>query len=713
MKSKKKSDNREIIKSPISEEEFLKLYEKNKIIKSVIDVLPDYVYIKDKNSCFILANEATVKIMGTKTIENLIGKSDKDFYPEELASKFIADEQKLLKSRKPLVNHIEYNINQTTGVECWNSTTKVHICDKKDKIIGIIGISRDITKSVLMERELNEQKEKFRVILESITNGVITTDKNGNVTFINDIAKKMLGINKISKKAHHISKLYKLIDEKNNLPVKNLVADVLKYNEARSRAGNIILMGKKNQEYVIEETYSPLNDAKSNIIGVVIVFRDITLTYQMSKKISYQATHDSLTGLVNRYEFERLLKNTLGKAKTHNTTHVLLFLDLDNFKVVNDENGHLAGDQLLRHIAFQLQLKLRSSDTIARVGGDEFAVLLENCPLNIGERIAIKLCKVIEEFEFKWQDKSFKFSLSVGIAVIDSMSTNINNIMTNADKALYKAKQSGGNCIRIYVTEDNIISEFNIESEWLELINLALNEDKFDLYFQPIVYCQPIIFVNNKKQSILHNEVFIRMYDKNNKLIYPAVFFPVAEKYNLMPAIDRYVIGKIFSDYHALCNNDMNNISINISGYSLNDPNFLGFILDQFEKFNLNPKCISFEIKEFTAINNLMNATEFIKQLRKWGCKFILDDFGTGFQSMEYLKYFNIDYIKIDGLLIKNIQDDQISYVMVESINHAAHILGIKTIAKHVENQVVLKKIKKIGIDYAQGYYIQDPKPLK
>ena len=449
---------------------------------------------------------------------------------------------------------------------------------------------------------------------------------------------------------------------------------------------------------------------------VIGVMRDISERKSAMAEMEYQALHDDLTGLINRREFGKRLNALLENSKRHGTRHSLLYLDLDQFKIVNDTCGHIAGDELLRQLSALINAKVRQNDTLARLGGDEFGVLLTNCPVDRATRIAEALRHTISNFQFHWQGKRFEVGVSIGVATIDANSENANDVLSFADAACYVAKDKGRNRIQLYSDGEEFTLKLH-EMNWVSRINLALVEQRFRLFYQTI------LSIASPDSGREHQEILLRMVDENGHVISPAEFMPAAEKYNLMPTIDRWVIRTLFarnSDYWrtTLKTSPAGDIdsdlfcSVNLSGASLNDDHFLDFLHEQIAEYSTPPHAICFEITETVAVNNLQRVSEFIRELRAMGFRFALDDFGSGMSSFTYLKTLPVDFLKIDGALVREIVHGKIEWCMVEAIHRIAQEIGIKTIAEYVENDAILEKLKTIGVNYAQGYGIHKPEAL-
>ena len=563
------------------------------------------------------------------------------------------------------------------------------------------------------QEQLRQEKELAQVTLHSIGDAVITTDKTGRIKHFNSVAEQLTGWNFYETKGCSLSQVFQIIDEVTREPIENPVAKVLQVGQAVDLADHNILIARDGTEYVINNSAAPIRDGQGLTIGVVMVFRDITESRNLSHQLSWQATHDALTGLVNRRKFEQCLVEAIASAQSNGQEHTLCYLDLDQFKIVNDTCGHVAGDELLRQLTVLLQSKVRSSDTLARLGGDEFGLILYQCPLAKGKEIADALRQLIEAFRFSWQGKSFTIRVSIGIVAVETDTFDATSVLNAADAACYRAKNQGRNCIHVYRENDRELERQRGERNWFVQINEALAENRFCLYAQKFV-------ATSAERTAEHYEILLRLIGNKGKVMLPMAFIPAAERYNLMPAVDRWVIGKFLASYEhhyqsrlADKNSQYRSLyTINLSGTSINDNRFLSFLKEQFDRYQVPPQTICFEITETIAIANLSRAVELINEVKDLGCSFALDDFGTGMSSLAYLKNLPVDYLKIDGSFVKNLVHDPIDYAMVESFNHIASTMGIQTIAEFVENEAILEKLREIGVNYAQGYGIAQPSPL-
>jgi diguanylate cyclase (GGDEF)-like protein/PAS domain S-box-containing protein len=556
--------------------------------------------------------------------------------------------------------------------------------------------------------ELAQAKELAQVTLHSIGDAVIVTDATGRIESLNPAAENLTGWKLAAAKGQFLSEVFHLCEETTCTSIQDPIAEVLANQCLMQRSNHILSRPRDGKEFIVEYSAAPIHLENAEMRGVVLVCRDVTRTHTLANELAWQASHDALTGFLNRTAFECRLKEVAIEAQNSATQHVLCYLDLDQLKIVNDTCGHLAGDELLCQIASLLQKMVRKTDILARLGGDEFGILLHQCSSQEGCIVANKLLENIQQFRFVWQDKIFNLGVSIGLVAIDANTESSTRVLSIADTAMYAAKEKGGNRVHIYEPDDQDLVKRHGEMAWVSKIVRALEEDRFCLYYQAIA---PV----RSATSETHYELLIRMKDEEGKLLPPIAFIPAAERYNLMPKIDRWVIATFFKHYRCIVNNlsaTTSIFSINLCGASFSDERFFDFLQEQFDWHQISPKKICFEITETLAITNLSKAINFITQLKEIGCQFALDDFGTGMSSLAYLKNLPVDYLKIDGHFIKNIVEDPINSAMVEGINRIGHIMGLQTIAEFVENDAILEKLKSLEIDYAQGYGIGKPQPL-
>ncbi|ADJ28015.1 EAL domain-containing protein [Nitrosococcus watsonii] len=565
-------------------------------------------------------------------------------------------------------------------------------------------LERDIIRRQRAEQALFAEKERLQTTLHSIGDGVITTDAGGIVEYLNPVAEKLTGWSYNEARGLPLATVFQIIDEQTREPIADPVTQQLEKTPTTRVTTHKIVISRNGQEYAIQDSAAPISSRKGEILGMVLVFSDITKTRRREQQITHQATHDALTGLINRWEFEHRLERVLATLKAESTEYALCYFDLDRFKIINDTCGHTAGDELLRQVSEVLEGQIRKRDTLARLGGDEFGVLLEHCSLQQAQRVATAIHKAIEDFQFTWEGKSFRIGVSIGLVPITKASMGIAAVLKAADTACYAAKNKGRNCIHVYRETDKELASHRGEVQWMTRIHRALKENYFQVYFQPIL---PLATEKEEKCY----EVFLRLEDGAGGVVLPGAFLPTAERYNLAVKIDRWMIANTFT-WLAQNPEPLRTCFINLSGHSLRNKAFLTFIIEQLEKTHIPSAQICFETTETAATANLSCAIRFIKALKAHGCKFSLDNFGSGLSSFAYLKNLPVDFLKIDGLFVKDILDDPIDLTIVRSINEIGHIMEKQTIAERVEKEEVLKKLQEMGINYAQGYWISPPQPL-
>ncbi|MBE9516753.1 MAG: EAL domain-containing protein [Proteobacteria bacterium] len=562
--------------------------------------------------------------------------------------------------------------------------------------INQMALSLQLSREKDRERADNElyvEKVRAQVTLESIADGVITTDKQGNVVYMNPAAQHMLEFKLNGAGSRHITEVFKAKmpggKENQVYPIDECLVDGNVIHSSDHR----LLTSQSGRCYVIQDNASPLRDRNGDILGAVVVFRDITAMRHMMRRMEYLAHHDSLTGLVNRREFEVRLQQVLDTARSIGGKYVICFLDLDQFKLVNDSSGHEAGDELLRQVAYRLNMVVRSSDVLARLGGDEFGLVLEGCDIDKAQEITRNIQTSIADYQFKWHEKVYDVGVSIGVVAVNADFENIAELIRAADSACYLAKERGPNNIHVYSEDDVELARRHGQTEWLHKLKSALENDGFELHCQRIERSDG---ANNNNEMY---EILLRL---ESDVITPEVFISAAERYHLMPDIDRWVFEQAFA---SICDIDESTVfSINISGQSLCDDGFLDYIQQAAVRHNIDWSRICIEITETAAIENLSRAQEFIDKLGALGCLFSLDDFGSGLSSFAYLRNLNVSYLKIDGSFVRDLLSDPIDAAMVGGINEIGHVMNLETVAESVENNEVRDLVSSIGVDYVQGY---------
>lgn len=560
-----------------------------------------------------------------------------------------------------------------------------------------------------LSTQLNEEKERAFVTLNSINDAVLRTDTSGCVRFINSVGEKMLGLSLQELKGRPITDVLKIKDSTTGEPIVLALTKTLNTHTKSSCNSKSILeiAGKK---IAIEERAAPIFDDDGKLIGAVLSLRDVSIARNYLERRSWEASHDPLTEILNRRAFQSSIDDAIYQAHKNHTHYILCFMDLDRFKVINDSCGHAAGDELLKKITNLLQDKLRKEDVLARLGGDEFGLLLEGCSASQGEVIANELINSVEKFQFIWDEQIFTVGISIGLTTI-SRQTSIESkdLLSEADAACYWAKEHGRNQVWLYSSNDIDLATKRSQTGWVSRITSALKDNRFVLYHQ--IYRT----LNKGTGEHLHMEVLLRMIDESGDIIPPNQFLPAAERYDLIQDIDRWVINETFSSFHLLLNKYKGKtlrVNINLSGASINSARLFAYIEEKITEFNIDPESICFEVTETVAVTNLQRAIQLINACKEIGIKFALDDFGTGASSFTYLKNLPVDYLKIDGSFVQNIEVNSIDRGMVEAINKIGHLMGKVTIAEFAENEAIIKILDEMGVDFAQGYGVCHPIPL-
>lgn len=565
------------------------------------------------------------------------------------------------------------------------------------------------------ERVAAERERIAQVTLDCIGDGVITTDQHGATRYMNRAAERLTAWTRERAAGRDIGEVLPLVDEADGRPLEHNVYQCLLKREAVGLPAGAMLVTRDGRRVAVEDTAAPIRLADGEMLGAVAVFRDVTHQRALSSQLSWHATHDVLTGLCNRREFERHIAHALHVAKQDDHAHALLYIDLDRFKLVNDSAGHAAGDAPLQILANLLQQKMRESDVLARVCGDELGVLLGYCQLDQARLIAEEIRQLVKDLRFVWDAHSFEIGASIGMVEISADSTSVSDLLSAADEACYMAKDEGRNRIHVYSERDAILARRHSEMMWVPRLNDAIQQDGFELYAMPIAGLQG--------DRRAHEEILLRLKDDTGEVIRPNRFIPAAERYHMMPMLDRWVIravcrhiaGRALADASAgAAEHDAPPMfSVNLSGPSMNDDTLHQFITDQFIDHGVDPARICFEITETAAIRNLPKAQDLMARLKLLGCRFSLDDFGSGLSSFGYLQSLPVDFLKIDGSFIRGIAHNPVHRAIVEAIHKVGQVIGIQTIAEFVEDAVTLDVVNNIGIDYAQGYAVGRERALQ
>lgn len=662
----------------------------------ILSATGDLMSLVDTNYVYRAVNSAYCKKFN-KPMSEIVNHSVAELHGEDV---FYDDLKDCLdRSLAGQATKTEFEIKAPDGTVRWILSQHNPSYDPDNNIIGVVGSAIDITELKTIQQALAKSEQRLQSMYDDTPSMFFTVDRRSIIISVNAYGAKELGYRGDELLGSNMSQLFQHQDQ--DIFIANLEKcfaqpDVVQSWELRKihKSGKVIWV--KETARVVEN--------QNHQSQLFIVSEDISEKHKLSQKLSYQASHDSLTDLFNRHEFERLLQQLLDARVETGAEHVLCYLDLDQFKFVNDACGHLAGDILLKNISEILRLKVRKSDVLARLGGDEFAILMEYCSLEQAKHIADAIRQLIQDYKFIWKDKTYSIGVSIGVVVIDAATDTITKVMGAVDKACYAAKDGGRNRVHVYQESDKDISRRRGEMEWARRIKRAITENKFCLY------AQKIIAVNARSASKPSYELLVRLND-SGKVILPDSFLPAAERYHLATRIDEWVVVNAFRWLASSKSkiNEMDHCAINLSGYSLSDEDFLDYVLFQFKRFKLPGNKICFEVTETAAISNFAGAIRFINEFRQRGCFFALDDFGSGVSSFGYLKNLPVDFVKIDGCFVTDMVDDPIDHAMVRSINEIAHVMNKKTIAEYVETEQTFECLRKIGVDYAQGHYVGEP----
>jgi diguanylate cyclase (GGDEF)-like protein/PAS domain S-box-containing protein len=669
--------------------------------RGLFESVMEGVYRTARDGRLLVVNPAFVQMLGYSSAQELqqvsAGSlywypSDRDTYVRRIES----DGE---------VRNEEYVLRRKDGSMLVVVDNGRAVRDKQGRIIGFEGTIADITERKKAETAVFQAKERAQVTLQSIGDAVITTDSEGRIDYMNPVAESLTGWENREAESQLIGNVLTVIDELTREATESPVMRCLREGQLLGLTEHTVLVNRRGQEIAIQDSAAPIRDRAGNLIGAVMVFHDVSKERRLHRALHYQASHDALTGLINRREFENRLTMAVESVRQDaDCRQALLYLDLDQFKLVNDTCGHPAGDQLLKQITGVLQSRVRSGDTLARLGGDEFGILLQSCALDQALRVAETLRQAIRDYRFIWQDGVLEVGVSIGIVEITADTPTVASVMSAADVACYAAKDQGRNRVQLY--KPNNVPERHREMHWVSKLTRACDESRFELFYQPIV---PIGTTATERE---HFELMLRLRDEFGSLVTPAEFIPAAERYNVMPSIDRWVVRQTLDHLVHRSGSGVKpyTIAVNLSGTSLNDERFLEYLIAELSARDLAPGAMCFEITETAAIANLGNVVYFMRELKARGCHFALDDFGSGLSSFMYLKTLPVDYLKIDGQFIENVTRDPVDRSMVEAISQVGRAMGIQTIAERVESAEVLAELGRLGIGFAQGFHIAEPR---
>jgi diguanylate cyclase (GGDEF)-like protein/PAS domain S-box-containing protein len=601
--------------------------------------------------------------------------------------------------------NIEFRVIWPDGSVRWINDVGRMVFDGAGDPTGMYGIQVDVTERRLAQLALDEEQRRAQVTLDAIADAVITTDGQGRIEHLNPVAERLTGWSTREALGKALAEVFRVLDEARGEPAADVVRQCLERPDEPARTGACLLVTRDGEAHDVEASASPIRGPTGRAVGAVLVFHDVTETRQVARQMEYDASHDPLTGLCNRRELERRLEQALGSARAYGHHHALCYLDLDQFKLVNDSAGHAAGDALLKEIRQLLSGIFRERDTLARLGGDEFGLLLDNCPIDRAMGVAQLVVAAIRDHRFVWQGQTFQVGVSIGLVPITADSESSARLMSDADVACYSAKDLGGNRVHVYQHEGSEPAQRHGELLRAARLRDALEQDRLRLYVQPVVALAP------DRRGPVHHEVLLRLVDEGGQLVLPSRFIPAAERYGVMPAVDRWVVraalARLGEDPDALAGG----VSLNLSGNSLSDDTLLGFLRAQLEEHGVPPERVCFEVTETAAIRSLDRASAILAEIRALGCKVALDDFGSGLSSFRYLKALPVDYLKIDGSFVEHIDRSERDQAMVAAINQLAQALGIETIAEHASSDAIVGGLRALGVDYGQGFALGRPEP--
>ena len=680
-----------------------RLKDREGLFQRLVETVHDAVLVHRENIVF--ANARFLDMLGMSAAE-VVGKPLAQFAAPEYVELVATNLQRRLAGESSAERYeIELvgKHGEVTRVEI--SSTVIESAGEPALLLTALEMLSSVPQ------ESTPSRPRSMVTLDAMGESVITVDAEGRIDYINHAAAALLGQTSEQVLGKTFPDVASLVDESDRRSLGDPVRKAL-------ATGGRVTMGKRamlvpvngSLERSVEISVTPLkSNGNDFILGLVLVMHDTSEMRGLTRQMSYQASHDALTGLVNRREFERRLREAMDAAQAGDVAHALCYLDLDRFKVVNDTCGHTAGDNMLREVATIIKDAVRDSDTAGRIGGDEFALLLVGCPLEKARQIADDVVRAVNDYRFVWKDKIFNIGVSIGLVEIGRGGGSIEDLMNSADSACYVAKKQGGVHVHVYSAREEANARHSGEIHWLQKLQGALRDNGFELYYQPIVHAH----ANVERGPAL--EVFVRLEAENGQPSEPpGEFIRAAERYRLMPHVDRWVVQTVLS---ALGRGGMKlppgrSVAINISGQTLGDADFLEFVVDCFDHTGANPVDICFEVTESAVVANLDHVRRFIAVLHGMGCEFALDDFGSGLSSFSTLKTLPMDYLKIDGSFIANLAVDTVNQAMVGAMIELSRSLRFRIVAEQVEDQLSLDTVKQMGIDFVQGFIIARPQPL-
>jgi diguanylate cyclase (GGDEF)-like protein/PAS domain S-box-containing protein len=660
----------------------------------------DAVLISDSEDTIIHVNPRTRALFGVAP-DALVGRKVHELLPERLRGNHVEALQRYLRTGVRTVDWqgVQVPVLNGDGEEVPTEVSFSEMAFEGQRLF--VGFFRDISARLRQEAQRLAEREWAEATLQSIADAVVTLDLDGRIASLSVVAEHLTGWPAADAVGKAFVDVVRLRGEDGRLIPAFPSGSHFAFDFPR----HTLLVRRDGHEVPVEGTVAPIMTGGRHIAGSVAAFRNVAQARRLTAELSYQASHDGLTGLVNRKAFERLVEEAVGRAGGGGPTDTLLYLDLDQFKIVNDTSGHVAGDALLQQLAALLKGRLRESDHIARLGGDEFGVLLHDCDATAAVQVAEGLRQTVADFSFVWEQKVFAIGVSIGIVHIGHATPTLGEVLARADEACYVAKARGRNTWHLFTPGDQLLALHHSEMEWTTEIRAALDEGRLFLCMQEIAR------IGGVSASTPLGEVLLRMHARDGSTVPPMAFIPAAERFGLMATIDRWVLAAVTA--HMAEGDDDTCYGINLSAASISDPEFPGFVREQLAAPGIDARRIVFELTETAAIANLTDASTLMRDLKQRGVRFALDDFGSGMSSFAYLRQLPVDFLKIDGSFIRNIASERVDRAMVESINHLAHVMGIETIAEWVNDTETLEILAAIGVDFAQGHGISRPQRLR
>jgi len=673
------------------------------LFKDLADTMPDVVLVHTDKIRY--ANKAAAELLGIDA-RNLKGQPMIDLVRPAYRTRMRNNIDTLLAGQSDSLQQELQLVDGHQGSR-WAEAKSVPVSYRGQT--AVLTLANDITYRKSVEATLGKSKHQAQITLESIPEGVITTDAKGVIDYLNTAAQELVSASSEQATGARLSDILQLVDESDRRDLGDPVSQCLINRKRISMGRRALLISKlDDKEVSVDVSASPVVAPDGAVAGAVIMVRDVSELRGLTARMSYQATHDGLTGLINRREFERQLNLALQESASDNIGHVLCYLDLDRFKTVNDTCGHQAGDMLLREISAIIKEQVRDSDYVGRLGGDEFGMLLSGCPLKKARQIADDVCEAVRAYRFVWQDKIFTVGVSIGLVEIGPDTTALEDVLAAADSACYLAKEAGRGRVHVYSAQDEASARQRGEIHWLQKLQNALKDNQFELY------TQPIISLGGRVPFGPAVEVFLRLKDEDGSLIPPEKFIKAAERYRLMGSVDRWVVNSTLASLSqgAIKLPDERSCTINLSGQTMGEEDFLEFVVESLDHSQIDPSRICFEVTEAAVVNNLEHAKRFVGVLHGMGCRFGLDDFGGGIGSLASLQGLDIDYVKIDGVFTQDLGSDTINQEVVGSITRLSKTVGFKVVAEQVEDQVSFDNLRELGVNFIQGNYVEAPSGL-